>query len=177
MATVCSNRISGCFEEKQDHFNRSDEQNLVFLGFGAFLDPPKKSATATLHALKRDAVEVKVLTGDNEIVTRKICEEVGLEVRGVITGETLGKTLDAALPRVAQQNTIFARVTPDQKRRIIEALQASGHAVGYLGDGINDAPAPRTADVGPVSRFGRRCREAADLILLRKSLHGPRRHH
>jgi P-type Mg2+ transporter len=159
-------------EEKQDHFNPADERNLVFLGFGAFLDPPKKSATATLHALKRDAVEVKVLTGDNEIVTRKVCSEVGLEVRGVITGETLGKTLDEALPRVVQRNTIFARVTPDQKRRIIEALQASGHAVGYLGDGINDAPSLRTADVGlSVDSAVDVAREAADLILLRKSLH------
>jgi P-type Mg2+ transporter len=158
--------------EKQDHFTYADERDLIFLGFGAFLDPPKKSATATLHALRRDRVEVKVLTGDNEIVTRKICEEVGLEVRGVITGENLEKVSDEALPRVAQDHTLFARVTPDQKRRIIAALQASGRAVGYLGDGINDAPALRTADVGlSVDSAVDVAREAADLILLRKSLH------
>ena len=158
--------------EDRTHFTNADERELVFVGFAGFLDPPRKSATPTLHALKRDAVEVKVLTGDNEIVTRKICEEVGLEVRGTITGDELEKVSATALPQLAQRLTIFARVSPDQKRRIISALQQSGHAVGYLGDGINDAPSLHEADVGiSVDTAVDVAREAADLILLRKSLH------
>ncbi|HMV85408.1 MAG TPA: magnesium-translocating P-type ATPase [Blastocatellia bacterium] len=158
--------------EGRVHFTNADERDLVFVGFAGFLDPPRKSATPTLHALKRDAVEVKVLTGDNEIVTRKICDEVGLEVRGTITGEELEKVSATALPQLAQRLTIFARVPPDQKRRIISALQQSGHAVGYLGDGINDAPSLHEADVGlSVDTAVDVAREAADLILLRKSLH------
>ncbi len=158
--------------ENRTHFTNADERDLVFVGFAGFLDPPRKSATPTLHVLKRDAVEVKVLTGDNEIVTRKICNEVGLEVRGSITGEELEKVSSTALPQLAQRLTIFARVSPDQKRRIINALQRSGHAVGYLGDGINDAPSLHEADVGiSVDTAVDVAREAADLILLRKSLH------
>ncbi len=157
--------------ENKTRYSTDDECDLVFLGFAAFLDPPKQSVTATLHALKRDSVEAKVLTGDNEIATRKICEDVGLEVRGVITGDQMELVSDAALPQVVQRHTIFARVSPDQKRRIIAALQHSGHAVGYLGDGINDAPSLRTADVGlSVDSAVDVAREAADLILLRKSL-------
>ncbi|MBX3276608.1 MAG: magnesium-translocating P-type ATPase [Acidobacteria bacterium] len=158
--------------ESRTHFTIADERDMVFVGFAAFLDPPRTSATATLHALKRDAVEVKVLTGDNEIITRKICSDVGLEVRGAITGEELEKVSAEALPQVVQRLTIFARVSPDQKRRIISALQRSGHAVGYLGDGINDAPSLHEADVGlSVDTAVDVAREAADLILLRKSLH------
>jgi P-type Mg2+ transporter len=158
-------------EENKNHYSTEDECDLVFLGFAAFLDPPKQSVSATLHALKRDSVEVKVLTGDNELVTRKICDDVGMEVRGVITGEELERVSNTALPQVVQRHTIFARVSPDQKRRIIEALQHSGHAVGYLGDGINDAPSLHTADVGiSVDSAVDVAREAADLILLRKSL-------
>lgn len=158
--------------EKKTRFAASDERALTFLGFMAFLDPPKQSAAATLQALKRDGIEVKVLTGDNEIITRKICEAVGLEIRGIITGDELENAVDDALPQLAQRHTVFARVSPDQKRRIIEALQKAGHAVGYLGDGINDAPSLRAADVGlSVDSAVDVAREAADLILLRKSLH------
>lgn len=150
----------------------SDERDLVFLGFAAFLDPPKQSAVATLRSLRRDCVEVKVLTGDNEIVTRKVCAEVGLEVRGVVTGEELVHISNEALTPVVLRTTVFARVSPDQKRRIIEALQHAGHVVGYLGDGINDAPSLRAADAGlSVDTAADVAREAADLILLRKSLH------
>ncbi len=159
-------------EKRDAHFSAADECDLVFMGFAAFLDPPKKSVTTTLQALQRDGVEVKVLTGDNEIVTRKICDEVGLTIRGVITGIELEEVSDQALPQLAQSLTIFARVSPDQKRHIIEALQKGGHAVGYLGDGINDAPSLRVADVGlSVDSAVDVAREAADLILLRKSLH------
>jgi P-type Mg2+ transporter len=159
-------------DEHKTHYSSGDERELVFLGFAAFLDPPKKSATATLHALVRDSVEVKVLTGDSEIVTRKICAEVGLKVRGVITGDELERVSYDALPQVVQHHTVFARVSPDQKRQIIAALQRSGHAIGYLGDGINDAPSLRAADVGlSVDSAVDVAREAADLILLRKSLH------
>ena len=162
----------GYREVAGESFSIADERNLVFLGFAAFLDPPKPSATATLHALRRDAVEVKVLTGDNDLVTRKICAEVGLTPRGVITGEALERVSDEALPQVAMRNTIFARVSPEQKRRIIEALKRAGHSVGYLGDGINDAPSLRAADVGiSVDSAVDVAREAADLLLLRKSLH------
>ncbi|MFN0085455.1 MAG: magnesium-translocating P-type ATPase [Blastocatellia bacterium] len=153
-------------------FSVAEEQGLIFLGFAAFLDPPKSSAPATLRALQRDAVEVKVLTGDNEIVTRKVCLEVGLEVRGAITGDELDHVSYEALPRVAMRTTIFARVSPDQKRRIIKALKRAGHSVGYLGDGINDAPGLHAADVGvSVDSAVDVAREAADLLLLQKSLH------
>jgi Mg2+-importing ATPase len=154
------------------HFSATDERELIFLGFAAFLDPPKQSVIPTLHALRRDAVEIRILTGDNEIVTRHICAETGLEITGVITGEALEKVTDEALPAVALRHNVFARVSPDQKRRIIEALQKAGHVVGYLGDGINDAPSLRVADVGlSVDSAVDVAREAADLILLSKSLH------
>lgn len=158
--------------ETGDIFTNEDERDLVFVGFAAFLDPPRTSAATTLKSLRHDGVEVKVLTGDNEIVTAKICEQVGLSVSGIITGAELEKVTDEALPRVAERNTIFARVSPDQKRRIIEALQSGGHGVGYLGDGINDAPSLRMADCGlSVDGAVDVAREAADLVLLNKSLH------
>lgn len=149
----------------------ADEADLIFIGFAAFLDPPKQSVSATLKALKRDGVEVKVLTGDNELVTRKICAEVGLEIKGLVTGDELALISDDALMPVAIRATVFARVLPDQKRRIILALKRAGHVVGYLGDGINDAPSLRAADVSlSVDTAVDVARESADMILLKKSL-------
>lgn len=156
---------------KQSDFTNADERDLAFVGFAAFLDPPRASAGDTLAALRREGVEVKVLTGDNETVTAHICREVGLPLKGLITGTELEQVSDAALPAVALKNTVFARVSPDQKRRIIEALKRAGHGVGYLGDGINDAPSLRVADCGiSVDGAVDVAREAADLVLLNKSL-------
>lgn len=148
-----------------------DETELVLAGFASFLDPPKQSARLALEALIRAGVEVRVVTGDNERVALHVCRELGLEVRGVLTGAEV-ELLDAHSLRVrAERTTLFARVSPGQKSRIIHALRLGGHVVGYLGDGINDAPSLHAADVGiSVDSAVDVAREAADLLLLRQDL-------
>jgi Mg2+-importing ATPase len=149
----------------------ADEKDLILAGYIAFLDPPKETALEAIAALKEYGVGIKIITGDNEIVTRKICKEVGLAVENVLLGSDLESLSDTELAEAAEHTTIFAKASPLQKSRIIRALQARGHTVGYLGDGINDAAALKDADVGiSVDTAVDIAKESADIILLEKSL-------
>jgi P-type Mg2+ transporter len=144
---------------------------MVLRGYIAFLDPPKETAGPALEALRQHGVTAKVLTGDNELVTRKICSEVGLPSEHILLGSDLDAMSDAQLADEAEKVAVFARLSPAHKQRIIKALQSKGHAVGFLGDGINDALALRAADVGiSVDTAVDIAKEAADVILLEKSL-------
>jgi len=148
-----------------------DEEELVFAGFAAFLDPPRADARPALHALLARGVQVKVLTGDSERVTRHVCETLGMRVHGVLLGAQVAAMDDRALAHQVQRANLFCRVDPIQKNRVIRALRARGHVVGYLGDGINDGPALHSADVGiSVDGAADTARAAADLILLRHGL-------
>jgi Mg2+-importing ATPase len=150
---------------------KADESNLVFAGFAVFLDPPKASAGATIQALATAGVSVKVLTGDNEMVTRHVFKEIGAPVTGVLTGDALNHLSEEALIGQARQVNLFCRVNPQQKLRILMALKRLGHVVGFMGDGINDAPALHAADVGiSVDGAADVARAAADLILLEHDL-------
>ncbi len=158
-------------KEEKRVYSVNDESDMVFLGFVAFIDPPKETAKESLQKLRKSGVEVKILTGDNEIVTKKTCEQLGFEIKGVVLGSQIAQTRDDALTRVVEETNIFARVTPAQKDRIMNALKNNGHVVGFLGDGINDAPSLKTADVGiSVDNAVDVAKEAADIILLQKSL-------
>ena len=149
----------------------ADETDLVLAGYVAFLDPPKESAGAAIAALKEYGVGIKIITGDNEIVTRKICKEVGLAVENTLLGKQVEAMSDADLAQAAEHTTIFAKMSPMQKSRVIRALQSNGHTVGYMGDGINDAAALKDADVGiSVDTAVDIAKESADIILLEKSL-------
>ena len=153
------------------HAAVGDEAGLVFRGFAGFLDPPKESAGAAMAALARSGVEVKIVTGDNEHVTQYICRVLGIPTRGTLTGAQVAQLDDAALDAAAEAATLFCRVSPSQKNRIILALRRRGHVVGYLGDGVNDAPSLHSADVGlSVDTAVDVAREAADIILLRHDL-------
>jgi len=155
----------------QAAYSKNDELNLILKGYVAFLDPPKPSAKEAIAALKNLGIEVKVLTGDNELVTKTICSEVGLDIKGLVTGEKVETLNDKELLDVVKITTVFARLAPLQKERIIHALQVHKHIVGYLGDGINDAPALKAADVGiSVNNAVDIAKESADIILLKKSL-------
>ncbi|HYL30504.1 MAG TPA: magnesium-translocating P-type ATPase [Gemmatimonadales bacterium] len=152
-------------------YGKEDETELVLLGYVAFLDPPKETARPALAALGAHGVSVKVLTGDNELVTRTICSHVGLPAEHVLLGAEVARLDDAALAEAVERTTIFARLSPAEKERIIRSLQARGHVVGFLGDGINDAQALRQADVGiSVDTAVDVAKESADIILLEKSL-------
>lgn len=155
----------------KDVYHADDEKGLVLAGFLTFSDPPLESAKLALQALRRDGVEVKILTGDNELVTQHICSQVGLDGGRIILGNELENMTDPALAHVVEQTSIFARVSPAQKNRIILALKNRSHVVGYLGDGINDAPSLHAADVGiSVSTAVDVAKDAADFILLERSL-------
>ena len=148
-----------------------DESDLTLVGFLAFLDPPKESATPALAALREHGVMVKVLTGDNGAVTKKVCREVGLSVDRVVLGPELEELDDEALGVLAEEVTVFAKLSPLQKGRIIQVLRAKGNTVGFLGDGINDAAALREADIGiSVDSAVDIAKDSADIILLEKSL-------
>ncbi|GMU07678.1 magnesium-translocating P-type ATPase [Corallococcus caeni] len=148
-----------------------EESGLVFAGFASFLDPPKHSARPALTALREAGVAVKVVTGDNARVAVHVCQQLGLEVRGVLTGAELALLDDLGLRARAEDTTVFARVSPAQKSRILRALRQRGHVVGFLGDGINDAPSLHEADVGiSVAGAVDVAREAAALLLLRPEL-------
>ena len=148
-----------------------DETELIFAGFAAFLDPPKESAAHALKALAADGVSVKIVTGDSELVTRYVCDQLGLTVTGVLNGNELQQMDDPTLAVRARETNLFCRVTPAQKNRIILSLKAQGHTVGYLGDGINDAPSLRSADVGiSVDSAVDVAKAAADMIMLRHDL-------
>jgi Mg2+-importing ATPase len=148
-----------------------DESDLVLVGYIAFLDPPKESAAEAIAELAAHGVQVKVLTGDNEIITRKICREVGLPVDRVVLGSELAGARAEQIRELAQQAQVFAKLSPLQKAAVIKALQSKGHVVGFLGDGINDGPALKAADVGiSVDSAVDIAKESADIILLEKSL-------
>ena len=152
-------------------FTVADEHSLILAGYLAFADPPNPDAAQSLEAMRRDGVEVKILTGDNELVARHICEQVGISNPSIILGEELERTSDPALQHLAEETTVFARVSPMQKDRIIHALKQRDHVVGYMGDGINDAPSLHAADVGiSVASAVDVAREAADIILLKPGL-------
>jgi len=151
--------------------SKEDECDLVLRGYVAFLDPPKDSARQAIAALHEHGVAVKVLTGDNELVTCKICREVGISTDAVLTGKEIEGMSDADLAKAAERTVVFARLSPAHKQRIIKSLQGAGHAVGFMGDGINDAPALRAADVGiSVDTAVDIAKESADAILLEKDL-------
>ncbi|HEY5374209.1 MAG TPA: magnesium-translocating P-type ATPase, partial [Polyangiaceae bacterium] len=151
--------------------SKADERDLVLAGFIAFSDPARPDAAETLAKLAEEGIRVCVLTGDNELVTRQICEQVGVPVGQILLGSELGKLSDSALFHEVETTRVFARVLPAQKNRILRALKARGHVVGFLGDGINDAPCLHAADVGiSVSGATDVARDAADIILLEPGL-------
>lgn len=149
----------------------SEESNMVLAGFIAFYDPPKASAKETIEFMKKYGIEIKILTGDSALVTQKICHDLDIEIKGIMIGDEIGKLTNDALRIKALQSNIFARCSPQQKERIISVLRKGGQVVGYLGDGINDAPSLKTADVGiSVNNAVDVARETADIILLEKEL-------
>lgn len=157
--------------EPKEAYSRADETELVLRGYVAFFDPPKDSARPAIEALHQHGVEIKVLTGDNEAVSRKICGDVGIPLRSVLLGGQVETMSDAELEARVEEATLFARLAPGHKQRVVAALQRKGHVVGFLGDGINDGPALRAADVGiSVDSAADIAKETADLILLEKSL-------
>jgi len=152
-------------------YSVADERNLILAGFLSFADPPLPDAAQVLAALKQDGVEVKVISGDNDRVTGHVCAQVGIEPGHIVTGDELDRTTDPALAHVAEETRVFARISPVQKNRILLALKHRGHAVGFMGDGINDAPSLHAADVGiSVSSAADVAREAADVILVEPGL-------
>lgn len=157
---------------QQAHITASGEADLVCAGFLVFLDPPKESAAAALAALQDSGVAIKVVTGDSELVTMHVCEKLNLAVTGVVTGKELAQMDEPALRARVETANLFCRVNPQQKDRVILALKARGHVVGYLGDGINDAPPLHSADVGlSVDSAVDVAKESADIILLDHDLH------
>ncbi|MDR6448528.1 Mg2+-importing ATPase [Paraburkholderia terricola] len=157
--------------QAKSQYKTLDEADLVVRGFLTFLDPPKDSAAPAIRALREHGVAVKVLTGDNPIVTVKVCRDVGLDPGAALLGRDIEAMNDVQLAQVVEHTTVFAKLTPLQKARVVKALQANGHTVGFLGDGINDAPALRDADVGiSVDTGADIAKETADIILLEKSL-------
>jgi P-type Mg2+ transporter len=149
-----------------------DEKGLELLGYIAFYDPPKEGVRSAITELEKMGVEVKIVTGDNELVAKKICTEVGIDIKGVLLGHELHEMSDETLKHLVNGKTIFARFSPDDKNRVIHALKANGHVVGYMGDGINDAPSLKSADVGiSVSNAVDVAKESADIVLTQKSLH------
>ncbi|EMF0525136.1 magnesium-translocating P-type ATPase [Enterococcus hirae] len=152
-------------------FSVKDESDMVLIGYLAFLDPPKETTKQALKALKDHGVAVKVLTGDNELVTRSVCRQVGLEINELITGEKISEMDDRELAQVAENHEVFVKLNPQQKARLTTALRQNGHTVGFLGDGINDAPAMKVADIGiSVDTAVDIAKESADVILLEKDL-------
>ena len=155
----------------QTVYSVADETGLTLIGYVAFLDPPKESSAPALKALADHGVSVKVLTGDNELVTARVCTQVGLHVESILLGSQVERMSDGALAHAVEIHQIFAKLTPLHKERIVHALRANGHVVGFMGDGINDAPALRAADIGiSVDSAVDIAKEAADIILLEKSL-------
>ena len=152
-------------------YGKADEAEMVLEGYVAFLDPPKETALAAIAALQRHGVALKVITGDNELVARKVCSQVGLVTDRFLLGDAVEKMGEEELARAAEETVLFARVSPAHKQRIIKALRTRKHTVGFMGDGINDAPALHAADVGiSVDTAVDIAKESADMILLEKSL-------
>jgi P-type Mg2+ transporter len=158
-------------KEDKAIYSINDENEMVFLGFVAFLDPPKETAKQSIQLLGKAGIELKIVTGDNELVTRKVCEELGFEVKGVAIGNDIANISDEALTAIVEEANVFCRVNPIQKDRIITLLKKNGHVVGYMGDGINDSPSLKTSDVGiSVDNAVDVAKESADIILLRNDL-------
>lgn len=157
---------------EHNHAVVSDETELTLSGFAAFLDPPKESAKSALSALNDIGVSVKIITGDSELVSQHVCSELKIPILGVLTGKDINKMEDTALQVKAENTNLFCRMNPSQKNRIILALKQRGHVVGYLGDGVNDAPSLHSADIGlSVDTAVDVAKEAADMILLDHDLH------
>jgi Mg2+-importing ATPase len=164
---VCYRRL----DVEQKMFSIEDEREMTFLGFVSFMDPPKESAHESLQMLAQSGIDLKILTGDNDLVTKKTCDLIGLEVTGMLSGGEIQQMDGETLSRVVEDVTIFYRMTPVQKNRVITALRRNGHVVGFLGDGINDAPSIREADVGiSVENAVDIAKESADIILLHRDL-------
>jgi len=156
---------------EQATYAAADEREMTLVGFAAFLDPPKEGVSEALEGLAQDGVRVVIMTGDNQYVTQKVARDVGLEVARIIVGAEMDRMDDAALAYHAEHNAAFAQVSPEQKNRVIRALRASGRVVGFVGDGINDAPSLHAADVGvSVANAVDVAKDAANIILLEKSL-------
>ncbi len=152
-------------------FGVKDESDMVLIGYLAFLDPPKESTAEAIKALKSHGVKTKILTGDNDKVTRTICKQVGLKVRNMLLGSDLDNMTDIELAKAAETTEVFAKLTPDQKARVVSVLRENGHTVGFMGDGINDAAAMKAADIGiSVDTAVDVAKESADIILLEKDL-------
>jgi Mg2+-importing ATPase len=152
-------------------YEPDNEREMTFVGFMAFLDPAKTSVKPTLEQIREHGIQVKIVTGDNPLVTRKIASDIGLEITGLLTGDQIERMNDARLRDAVENTTVFARVNPEQKQRVIETLRKNGHVVGYMGDGINDAPSLKAADIGiSVNNAVDVAKATADLILLHKSL-------
>lgn len=159
------------FPATKETFNVSDENDLILLGYIAFIDPPKESAADAIAGLQKAGVRVKILTGDNTLVTKKVCRDVGLDESRVITGEELKNLSPEAFLNTVEKFDIFAKLSPTQKEQVIHTLRQAGHVVGYMGDGINDSPSLRAADVGiSVDSGVDVAKETADIVLLEKSL-------
>ena len=157
--------------DKRQAYSKSDESDLVLTGYLAFLDPPKETSIEAIAALHQHGVAVKVLTGDNDLVTRKVCTEVGIDAQKIVLGREIEAMSEAQLSDAVESTDVFARLSPVHKQRIVEALKSKRHVVGFMGDGINDAPALRAADVGiSVDNAVDIAKESADIILLEKSL-------
>ena len=147
----------------------SDEMGMTLMGYLAFLDPPKESCPAAIHALEKHGVSVKILTGDNEKVTRAVCRQVGISVDKILLGSEVDRLSDVQLSVVADDISVFAKLSPKQKARIVTILRNNGNSVGYMGDGINDAAAMKASDVGiSVDTAVDIAKESADVILLEK---------
>ncbi len=156
---------------EQNTFTKADECDLCLTGYLAFLDPPKDTAAKAIEALRQHGVAVKVLTGDNDLVTRKVCNEVGIHADRVVLGNDVERMSDEELADVIDRVDVYARLSPAHKKRVVQALQKKKHVVGFMGDGINDAPALRAADVGiSVDNAVDIAKESADMILLEKNL-------
>ncbi len=157
--------------ERRAAYGKEDERDLVLAGFVAFVDSPREDAKEVLSELRREGIHVKVLTGDSELVAKHVCDRVGIPTKRLLTGREIDQMSDPALAHVAQRVHVFARVTPAHKSRILRALRSRGHVVGFLGDGINDAPSLHAADVGiSVSNATDVAKDAASIILLEPGL-------
>ncbi len=159
------------FPKTKTMFSVADESNMILLGYIAFFDPPKDSAAQAIASLQNVGVKVKILTGDNALVTKKVCNDVGLRIDKIISGNELINLSDAEFSKVVEEANVFAKLSPVQKEKVIHSLRQAGHVVGYMGDGINDSPSLRAADVGiSVDSAADVAKEAADIVLLEKSL-------
>lgn len=158
-------------DSRDNWYSVKDESDMILVGYIGFLDPPKESAATAIRALNKNGVDVKVLTGDNAAVASKVCKDIGLQVDRIVLGSEIDNVTDEMLADLAEKTTVFAKLNPLQKARIVRALQSKGHTVGFMGDGINDAASLRDADVGiSVDTAVDIAKESADIILLEKSL-------